>query len=58
MDKRDIMPYGEFVGTKGVILKNRIQIYNRTTNQYSTVAHSLKEMEKSLQGTAVGYKIM
>lgn len=56
MSKGDINAYGEYVGSKGIKLKTRSKIYNRSTNSYSNVAHSLKELEEALGQTKVGYK--
>lgn len=55
MCKNDINPYGEYIGAKGTKLKNRTRIYNRSTNSYSNVAHTLKELEEVLHPCKVGF---
>lgn len=55
MCKNDINPYGEYVGSKGTKLKARSKIFNRLTNTYSNVAHSLNELEQVLQPSPIGF---
>jgi hypothetical protein len=56
MDKNDINAYGEYVGSKGQIVKNRTRIHNKSTGGFSIIGHSLKEMEEVLQLQKIGYK--
>lgn len=55
MSRNDISPFGEYIGAKGDKLKSRSRIYNRSTNTYSNVAHSLKELEEVLHPCKVGF---
>ena len=48
-DKRDLTPYGQYVGSKGEIVKNRSKIYCKSTQNFYTVAHSLEELQTALQ---------
>ena len=48
-DKNDVSPYGEYIGSKGKVLKNRSKIYCKSTQNFYTVAHSLRELEDGLQ---------
>lgn len=57
MSKDEIGPYGEYVGSKGTVLKSRIKIFNKRTNTYSIVAHNLKELEQVLHPSPIGFKI-
>jgi hypothetical protein len=56
MSKNDIGAFGEYVGSKGRILKSRTKIFNRLTNTYQDVAHSLKEMEQVMMPDKIGFK--
>lgn len=58
MERGAIGPYGEYVGSKGELLINRTLIFNRSTDSYYKVAHTLGEVEKVLQldQTSIGYK--
>lgn len=56
MDKNDINPYGEYIGSKGQVVKNRIRIYNKSTQGFSIIGHSLTEIEEALQIQKIGYK--
>lgn len=49
MEKRDIVYYGEYLGSSGTKLKTRSEIYNRLTQQFYHVAHSVEEMKDALQ---------
>lgn len=57
MDKNEIGPYGEYVGTKGQIIKNRTMVFNKTTVSYYKVGHSIDEIKKAMQYTSshIGY---
>jgi len=58
MDKNEIGPYGQYIGSKGELLKNRTLLFNRVTDTYYKVAHSLDEIRQVIQyGNAhIGYK--
>lgn len=56
-DKRELGPWGQYIGSKGEVAKNRTLVFNKSTQSYYTVAHSLKEMEEVLQAQdTIGYK--
>lgn len=48
-DKISLNPYGEYVGVKGEVVKNRSMIFCKDTQSYYTVAHNIKELEQVLQ---------
>lgn len=50
-NKEDIGPYGQYVGTKGQVVKSRTLVYIKPTTSYLKVAHSLPEMEKVMHGS-------
>lgn len=57
-NKNDIRPFGEYIGSKGQVVKNRTLIYSPSTQTYYKVAHSIDEMEKALmhpRKNAIGY---
>lgn len=56
-DKNDIRPFGEYIGSKGQVVKNRTLIFSRITQSFFTVAHSVSDMEKALINpmTGIGY---
>lgn len=58
MDKNEIGPYGEYIGSKGEILKARTLLFNRTTDSYYKVAHSVDEIRSVMQygSSHIGYK--
>lgn len=58
MDKNDINPYGEYVGSKGEILKSRTLVYNKASQSFYKVAHSVDEIRQAMQysNTHIGYK--
>lgn len=58
MDKNEIGPYGQYVGSKGQLVKNRTLIFNRVTDSYYKVAHSVDEVRSVIQygSTHIGYK--
>lgn len=56
MSRDEIGPYGEYVGSKGNVLKSRTKIYNKRTSTYSIVAHNLKELEDVLHPSPIGFK--
>lgn len=47
--KVSLNPYGEYIGTKGEVVKNRSMIFCKDTQSYYTVAHSIKELQSVLQ---------
>lgn len=58
MDKSSLGPYGQYVGSKGELLKARTLVYNKNTQSYYKVAHSLDELVKVMQygNCQIGYK--
>lgn len=58
MDKNEIGPYGQYVGSKGELLKTRTLVFNRVTDSYYKVAHSVDELRSVIQYTNahIGYK--
>lgn len=58
MDKNDIGPYGEYAGSKGDILKARTLVYNKSSQTYYKVGHSLNELRQVMQysNVHIGYK--
>lgn len=58
MDKNEIGPYGQYVGSKGELLKNRTLLFNRVTDSYYKVAHSVDEIRQVIQygSSQIGYK--
>lgn len=56
MNKNDVGLFGEYIGSKGQIVKSRTRIFNRLTSSYSNVAHSIKELEQILIPSRIGFK--
>jgi hypothetical protein len=56
MNKNDISAFGEYIGSKGQVVKSRSRIYNRVTSNYSNVAHTIKELEEILMPSKIGFK--
>lgn len=59
MDRRDIASRGEYIGSNGKKLTTRSEIYNKATNQFYTVAHSIQELNEAIhfdQKIPVGFK--
>lgn len=58
MEKNYVGPYGQYVGSKGELLKNRTLLYNKLTDSYYKVAHSLEEIKSVMQTSAsqIGFK--
>lgn len=58
MDKNAIGVYGEYVGSKGELLKNRTLVFNKSTDSYYKVAHSVDELRQVMQygSKQIGYK--
>lgn len=58
MDKNDLNPVGYYMGSKGHILTTRALVYNRSTDSYYKVAHSVDEIRSvtSVTRTQIGYK--
>jgi len=55
MNKNDISAFGEYIGSKGQVVKSRTRIFNRVTNSYSNVAHNLPELEKAMMPSKIGF---
>ncbi len=59
MDRRDVASRSEYVGASREKLKVRTRIYNRVTQKFYDVAHSMEEIEQVLypeRRTYVGFK--
>jgi len=58
MDKNEIGPYGQYVGSKGELLKTRTLVYHKNTQSYYKVAHSVDEIRQVMQygNSHIGYK--
>lgn len=59
MEIGDIGPYGEYVGTRGRIVKGRCMLFNKATDTYYKVAHTAHEIQEAKlirNRPVIGYK--